>query len=220
MDNATFPSFLRSYSYGFQASSSDIVYSIIASLQHYQSKNSSTGWYDAFFHSFKMLQSFSSSEPVDLLIRPALHLAITNQKALIRMGSTILNRKIIKQFKQFRLVVIKDPVPISFEYYSMFSLGLFLTKSLEVFGKRVMPIVLASSHTFPLHHFKVICVSCWSNTELQENGGLLVNGNSLITNFKQVALELALEVVMEGSQFCQVVVPADRLYDFVSKLEV
>lgn len=220
LEQICYPSFLRSYSYGFQASASDVVLALLATLQQFQSKVESNGWHDAFFASFRMLQSFASSSvstsPVDLL-KNALFQAISNQKSMMKLASQVMSRKLIKQFKSFRFVVLKDPLPEHFDFYSVAMLGNFLTSALEAFGKRAMPIVLASTQEFPPTFFKLICVGVWKKDDDDERGERVI---VQISNFKQLALEMSLQIVMDCSQFCQVVVPADRMMDFVSRLSV
>ncbi|ORX59761.1 CDC45-like protein [Hesseltinella vesiculosa] len=166
-----FPSFSRSYGWKYSLSASDVVYALATLLETSPSAAAVLGESMAFHHDqeWDSLDDKSDDHPDDLGserrrwwmrnfyitydslnsiddIRRGIGLCMKMQKAIVRQGTSIIDKKTTRTLKTFRMVLIKDgpDLPLFQHPLTLSKLALFLTDAYREHGKRNLPFVISS----------------------------------------------------------------------------
>ncbi|KAI8646057.1 CDC45 family [Parasitella parasitica] len=168
-----YPSFTKSYGWECCLSASDVVYSLStiletspaaatrlgAEIKHrhgneddWKPTQSSSDtaelqcgrkdwWMRNFFTAYDALKDASPE-----IILQGLKLCMETQKAVVRQGTSVIDKKMVKLLKNFRFVNVRNTaeLPIFQHPSSLTKLGLFLTDAYREHGKKNLPIVLSS----------------------------------------------------------------------------
>ncbi|KAI8092402.1 DNA replication pre-initiation complex subunit Cdc45 [Gilbertella persicaria] len=167
-----FPSFTRGYGYACCLSASDVVYALSTLIETSPEAATRLGfstkekeeeeesdmkeqtttvdglgcqrrqwWMHNFYAAYDALGS-PSPEP---LMR-GLRLCMKTQKAIVRQGTDIIDKRMVKLLRTFRFVNIRHGQDLSlFQHPSTLTkLGLFLTDAYREHGRRNLPLVLTS----------------------------------------------------------------------------
>ncbi|KAI8089535.1 DNA replication pre-initiation complex subunit Cdc45 [Halteromyces radiatus] len=166
-----FPSFSRTYGWKYRLSASDVVYALATLLETSPSAAAALGepvdwnddqdwgeledttnehpqdlgsvrrkwWMRNFYTSYDSLNSIDG-------IRRGISLCMKIQKAIVRQGTSIIDKKNTRTLKSFRMVLIKDgpDLPLFQHPLTLSKLALFLTDAYREHGKRNLPFVISS----------------------------------------------------------------------------
>ncbi|CAO3645750.1 unnamed protein product [Mucor fragilis] len=168
-----FPSFTRSYGWESCLSASDVVYSLSTILEtspaaavrlgieiehrhgndddwkptHLSSDTTELRcgrrdwWMRNFYTAYDALKDTSPR-----IISQGLRLCMETQKAIVRQGTSVIDKRMVKLLKNFRFVNIRNTaeLPVFQHPSSLTKLGLFLTDAYREHGKKNLPIVISS----------------------------------------------------------------------------
>ncbi|CAO3590605.1 unnamed protein product [Absidia cylindrospora] len=166
-----FPSFSRTYGWKYSLSASDIVYALATLLETSPSAAAALGepvnWNDD--QDWGELEDTTNDHPEDLGsvrrkwwmrnfytaydslnsidgIRRGISLCMKIQKAIVRQGTSIIDKKNTRMLKTFRMVLIKDgpDLPLFQHPLTLSKLALFLTDAFREHGRRNLPFVISS----------------------------------------------------------------------------
>ncbi|KAI9305704.1 DNA replication pre-initiation complex subunit Cdc45 [Cunninghamella echinulata] len=166
-----FPSFSRTYGWKYRLSASDVVYALATLLETSPSAAASLGesvqwnndqdwgelddntndhpddlgsvrrkwWMRNFYTSYDSLNSIDG-------IQRGIGLCMKIQKAIVRQGTSIIDKKNTRTLKSFRMVLIKDgpDLPLFQHPLTLSKLALFLTDAYREHGRRNLPFVISS----------------------------------------------------------------------------
>ncbi|ORX99770.1 CDC45-like protein [Basidiobolus meristosporus CBS 931.73] len=150
-------SFMRSYGYKGNLSASDIVYAITALLKSTPEVAKRLGaemaWHDttneeADQDSQWMRSFYTAYDALDdiELVQHGLSLSMKLQQAVVRQGTSMIERHAIKTLKTFRFAVVKDGPDLTFFTHpaTLSQLALFLLDAMREYRKADLPFVIAA----------------------------------------------------------------------------
>lgn len=201
----TFTAFVRSFSYSVQASNCDAVHSLLALLDSPPAADRPEG--DSAFHrAFLSLETGSGklAEESRCTLQNGFSLAIAVQRSLLREASALLSRQLIKQFRKFRLIVLREPHSPSF----VLSLGNFVLAAIGEFGGRTyLPLLIAT--TAETETFRLQVITDASQAESHCDFASL---------FSAASAALGSSLREFGFERSTVLVPAERLMPLIAKV--
>lgn len=159
-----FPSFIKQEEFKLDQSAVDTVYALSSLLEiGISTQDNKFDWEKNFWEAYDALNPGKK----DNLLRKGIEISIKTQKAVVRMASFLVEKKLLVKLGTFRYCFLKESSDLSYFHHplTLTKLAQFLNECLTERGQQVLPLCL-----FALNPEKeVFLVVGFSNQEKRKN---------------------------------------------------